>query len=116
MKYLMLTRIDTVDFTPTGEFVRIRPDRIDIVSDEKFDRMIACCDAFVTDTGGNRADCPAEGHQFVERTVTYTMVYIQGRRNPWAVAESSSDIIRRMDVWARSGRFSDLDDEDYESR
>jgi hypothetical protein len=91
MRYMELPHADD------ERVVRIRPDRIDVIDEtEEYSR----------DEGGRE----------VTPLRSITLVYIQGRRNPWRVTTPAEEIERMHSTWVQTGRFSEEEEDEDEYR
>lgn len=111
-----------------GLFVRIRPDRIDVVDEveEEYEteESVAAREAVrqtnlttVARHGSvGRSSMNLEPEPAVA-TRRVTLVYVQGRRNPWRVSTPAADVEHMHYQWSQFGRFDEFEeDEDDDGR
>lgn len=114
MRHMKLPHVDQESL-----FVRIRPDRIDVVDEieEEYEteESVAVRSAHTTNRrlSGLSPELPAP--EMATRRVT--LVYVQGRRNPWRVSTPAADVEHMHYQWSQFGRFDEFEeDEDDDGR
>lgn len=90
MRYMELPRVDV-----EGKSVRIRPDRVDVVDE-------------IEEEYNPQRD---ESGEVSLRAVT--LVFVQGRRNPWRVTTPAAQVVEMLHRWSQTGRLEEDDDDDY---
>jgi hypothetical protein len=128
MKFMELPKHDEPD-----RKIRIRPDRVDVVDEvieeyetagsiairqdihEANNATLAAVPPNMRGVAARQAGQAPTLQEMPEPVLmnrTVTVIYVQGRRNPWRVSTPAHEVTEMLHTWSQTGRLQEDEDDD----